>query len=155
IRLGVDQPVRGRVELERHAEAQRRLEPLPDERLARRLRPERDHAQRDLGSIAEERVADDAPARARDADEIAGRRADLRDVPAIDPRMAGARAILALARDGGGRHGYNQHSMRIAIGADHAGSPLKQPLLATLARLGHDVDDRGTHSDAAIDYPPI
>src|SRR3569832_2404161 len=50
---------------------------------------------------------------------------------------------------------YNQHSMRIAIGADHAGFPLKQHLLATLARLGHDIDDRGTHSDAVINYPPI
>ena len=45
--------------------------------------------------------------------------------------------------------------MRIAIGADHAGFSLKQHLLATLARLGHDVDDRGTHSDTPIDYPPI
>jgi ribose 5-phosphate isomerase B len=45
--------------------------------------------------------------------------------------------------------------MRIAIGADHAGFALKQQLLATLARLGHDVDDRGTHSEEAIDYPPI
>jgi ribose 5-phosphate isomerase B len=45
--------------------------------------------------------------------------------------------------------------MRIAIGADHAGFPLKQHLMATLARLGHEVDDRGTHSEAAIDYPPI
>ena len=45
--------------------------------------------------------------------------------------------------------------MRIAIGADHAGFPLKQHLLATLARLGHQVDDRGTHSEAVIDYPPI
>jgi ribose 5-phosphate isomerase B len=45
--------------------------------------------------------------------------------------------------------------MRIAIGADHAGFPLKQHLLATLARLGHDVNDRGTHSEQAIDYPPI
>jgi len=45
--------------------------------------------------------------------------------------------------------------MRIAIGADHAGFHLKQHLLATLARLGHHVDDRGTHSDQAIDYPPI
>ena len=45
--------------------------------------------------------------------------------------------------------------MRIAIGADHAGYPLKQHLVATLARLGHDVHDRGTHSDAAVDYPPI
>ena len=45
--------------------------------------------------------------------------------------------------------------MRIAIGADHAGFTLKQHVAATLARLGHQVDDRGTHSDAAIDYPPI
>jgi|SRR5678816_532558 ribose 5-phosphate isomerase B len=45
--------------------------------------------------------------------------------------------------------------MRIAIGADHAGFTLKEHLVVTLTRLGHDVDDRGTHSDAAIDYPPI
>lgn len=45
--------------------------------------------------------------------------------------------------------------MRIAIGADHAGFALKQHLVATLQRLGHDVDDCGTHSDASVDYPPI
>ena len=45
--------------------------------------------------------------------------------------------------------------MRIAIGADHAGFPLKQHLVATLARLGHTIDDRGTDSDAPVDYPPI
>lgn len=45
--------------------------------------------------------------------------------------------------------------MRIAIGADHAGFPLKQHLVASLTRLGHQVDDRGTDSDAPIDYPPI
>ena len=45
--------------------------------------------------------------------------------------------------------------MRIAIGADHAGFPLKQHLVVTLARLGHAVQDRGTHSEAAVDYPPI
>ena len=45
--------------------------------------------------------------------------------------------------------------MRIAIGADHAGFALKQHLLATLARLGHDIDDRGTHNEDPIDYPPI
>lgn len=45
--------------------------------------------------------------------------------------------------------------MRIAIGADHAGFALKQHLRATLTRLGHDVDDRGTHGDSPIDYPPI
>jgi ribose 5-phosphate isomerase B len=45
--------------------------------------------------------------------------------------------------------------MRIAIGADHAGFPLKEHLVATLVRLGHQVDDRGAFSDAPTDYPPI
>ena len=45
--------------------------------------------------------------------------------------------------------------MRIAIGADHAGFALKQHLIGTLKRLGHDVDDRGTHSEAPVDYPDI
>ena len=45
--------------------------------------------------------------------------------------------------------------MRIAIGADHAGFPLKQHLVRVLQALGHDVDDRGTHSDASVDYPEI
>jgi ribose 5-phosphate isomerase B len=45
--------------------------------------------------------------------------------------------------------------MRIAIGSDHAGFELKQHLVATLRRLGHEVDDRGTHSTDPVDYPPI
>jgi ribose 5-phosphate isomerase B len=45
--------------------------------------------------------------------------------------------------------------MRIAIGADHAGFALKQHLLAVLRELGHEVDDRGTHSGASVDYPEI
>ena len=45
--------------------------------------------------------------------------------------------------------------MRIAIGADHAGFALKQHLIGTLTRLGHDVDDRGTHSEEPVDYPEI
>ena len=45
--------------------------------------------------------------------------------------------------------------MRIAIGDDHAGFALKQHLVRTLRTLGHDVDDRGTDSEEAVDYPPI
>ena len=45
--------------------------------------------------------------------------------------------------------------MRIAIGADHAGFLLKEHLKQTLERLGHAVDDRGTDSEAPVDYPPI
>jgi ribose 5-phosphate isomerase B len=45
--------------------------------------------------------------------------------------------------------------MRVAIGADHAGFALKEHLKATLERLGHAVDDHGTHSEEPVDYPPI
>jgi ribose 5-phosphate isomerase B len=45
--------------------------------------------------------------------------------------------------------------MRIAVGADHAGFVLKQHVVRTLERLGHEVDDRGTHSDDPVDYPDI
>ena len=45
--------------------------------------------------------------------------------------------------------------MRIAIGADHAGFTLKQHVAATLARLGHQVDDRGAFNETPTDYPPI
>ena len=44
--------------------------------------------------------------------------------------------------------------MRIAIGSDHAGFPLKEAVKAELIRLGHDVDDIGTGSaDVSVDYP--
>jgi len=45
--------------------------------------------------------------------------------------------------------------MRVAIGSDHAGVELKGHLVAELARLGHEVDDLGTHSSESVDYPPI
>jgi ribose 5-phosphate isomerase B len=45
--------------------------------------------------------------------------------------------------------------VRVAIGADHAGYLLKEHLKQTLARLGHEADDLGTDSEAAVDYPPI
>jgi ribose 5-phosphate isomerase B len=45
--------------------------------------------------------------------------------------------------------------MRIAIGADHAGFALKQYVVALLRKLGHEVDDLGTHSDAPVDYPAV
>ena len=45
--------------------------------------------------------------------------------------------------------------MRIAIGADHAGFSLKEHLVVTLQRLGHDVDDLGTFTTQTVDYPVI
>lgn len=43
--------------------------------------------------------------------------------------------------------------MRIAMGCDHAGFPLKEDLKAFLAGEGHDVQDFGTHSTEPVDYP--
>jgi ribose 5-phosphate isomerase B len=43
--------------------------------------------------------------------------------------------------------------MRIAIGSDHAGFPLKVDLIAYLVAEGHDVVDLGTDSPEPVDYP--
>src|SRR6266581_9571522 len=43
--------------------------------------------------------------------------------------------------------------MRIVIGADHGGFPLKQLIVDELRLLGHEVIDKGTDSEAPVDYP--
>jgi RpiB/LacA/LacB family sugar-phosphate isomerase len=43
--------------------------------------------------------------------------------------------------------------MKLALAADHAGLDLKQELAVFLARLGHSVEDLGTHSKDPVDYP--
>ena len=45
--------------------------------------------------------------------------------------------------------------MRIAIGADHAGYGLKEDVKGYLKERGHEIEDLGTHSEEAVDYPPI
>lgn len=45
--------------------------------------------------------------------------------------------------------------MRIAIAADHAGFPLKEPIAAHLRARGHTVVDFGTDSVEPIDYPIV
>ena len=45
--------------------------------------------------------------------------------------------------------------MRIALGADHAGYPLKEELKAFLLEEGHDIEDHGTDSSEPVDYPPF
>ena len=43
--------------------------------------------------------------------------------------------------------------MRIAIGCDHAGLPLKRALLPSLEARATQVRDVGTHDEASCDYP--
>ena len=43
--------------------------------------------------------------------------------------------------------------MKLAVGCDHAGFPLKGTVVALLEELGHSVEDLGTNSTEAVDYP--
>jgi ribose 5-phosphate isomerase B len=42
--------------------------------------------------------------------------------------------------------------MRVAIGSDHAGFPLKDWLREVLRELGVEVQDLGTHDETSVDY---
>ena len=44
---------------------------------------------------------------------------------------------------------------RVAIGADHAGFPLKEQLKAYLNSQGYGLEDCGEFSEEAVDYPKI
>ena len=43
----------------------------------------------------------------------------------------------------------------LAIGADHGGFELKQQLAEHIRSRGFAVEDCGTHSTEAVDYPPL
>lgn len=45
--------------------------------------------------------------------------------------------------------------MRLAVGGDHAGFPLKGPVIEYLRAQGNHVTDFGTHSEEPIDFPDI
>jgi ribose 5-phosphate isomerase B len=45
--------------------------------------------------------------------------------------------------------------MNLAVGGDHAGFPLKQPVIALLRNWGHTVKDCGTYTPDPVDFPDI
>jgi ribose 5-phosphate isomerase B len=45
--------------------------------------------------------------------------------------------------------------VHVVIGSDHAGFPLKQPLIAHLRESGHDVADVGSFNPNPVDFPDI
>jgi ribose 5-phosphate isomerase B len=45
--------------------------------------------------------------------------------------------------------------MRIAIGTDHRGFPIRSKVIELVKHLGHEVVDVGTFSPDAVDYPDI
>ena len=75
------------------------LEPIADQRLIRRVVTNREHAQRNLRSIAEERVADRAMPRPDNGHDLASVRLHVNDIRAVNPRMATTHALFAARRD--------------------------------------------------------
>lgn len=45
--------------------------------------------------------------------------------------------------------------MKIVVGSDHAGFPLKGELIAYVRELGHEVEDVGSFDPAPVDFPDI
>jgi ribose 5-phosphate isomerase B len=45
--------------------------------------------------------------------------------------------------------------MRIAIGTDHRGYAIRSKVIELVQRLGHEVEDVGTFTPDAVDYPDI
>jgi ribose 5-phosphate isomerase B len=45
--------------------------------------------------------------------------------------------------------------MNLAVGSDHAGFPLKGPVVQLLRQWGHTVNDCGTYSPEPVDFPDI
>ena len=43
--------------------------------------------------------------------------------------------------------------MKVAIGCDHAGFPVKEAVIEKVKDLGHEVLDMGTNSEQSVDYP--
>jgi ribose 5-phosphate isomerase B len=51
--------------------------------------------------------------------------------------------------------GVSGEPMKLVIGSDHAGFPLKGPVLELLRSWGHTVNDVGAYSAAPVDFPDI
>lgn len=45
--------------------------------------------------------------------------------------------------------------MKLVIGGDHAGFPLKGPVIETLQAWGHEVIDHGSYTPEPVDFPDI
>lgn len=43
--------------------------------------------------------------------------------------------------------------MKIVVGSDHAGFPMKAEILAFLRGLGHEIEDVGSYDPAPVDFP--
>src|SRR5579863_665541 len=65
------------------------------------------------------------------------------------------RGTVPLRGSGEGRTGGQamMDTMKLAVASDHAGFPLKAPIVEELRKMGYEVFDLGTDSTAPVDYP--
>ena len=54
---------------------------------------------------------------------------------------------------GAGRCQVGRWVVKVAVACDHAGFPLKDTILETIRKAGHEAIDLGTDSTASVDYP--
>ncbi len=45
--------------------------------------------------------------------------------------------------------------MKISVGGDHAGFPLKAAIISVCEQLGHEVTDHGCYDETPVDFPDI
>ena len=89
-RFAMHQPVRRRIDAKRLPEADRVLEPAPNQRRACRTVAVSQHPDRNLRLVAEERTAQHPLPGPEHLDDVAGARLDIDNVGAINPRVATA-----------------------------------------------------------------
>ncbi len=72
--------------------------------------------------------------------------------------FCGAGAVAAtgmVAPEAAGAEVAPGQHMSLVIGSDHAGFPMKEPVIVLLRGWGHTVHDVGTYTAAPVDFPDI
>jgi ribose 5-phosphate isomerase B len=70
-------------------------------------------------------------------------------------RFIGGMAAAQWAVSGARAEATGPAKRRLVVGCDHAGFPLKGPVIETLQSWGHTVKDIGTYSTDPVDFPDI
>src|ERR1035438_6729561 len=73
----------------------------------------------------------------------------------MDERIARRSILTGLAAVPRGAEARDRAKWKLVVACDHAGFPLKGPLVKTLQSWGHTVKDVGTYSTDPVDFPDI
>jgi ribose 5-phosphate isomerase B len=79
----------------------------------------------------------------------------MEDESIVRRRFLSGLAAAQLAASGARAAAAGPVKWKLAVGCDHAGFPLKGPLVKTLQSWGHTVKDVGTFSVDPVDFPDI